>query len=317
MKKADKIRENYERVSKFLTHDIWVLDFTEISRVKARFMRYLQVSILTIKGISTDKIGLQATSLSFFAALSVVPLVALLFAVTGGFGLHKWMENLMLAAFDENGEVVEWILTFAKNIINTSRNGLYGFISLCVFLWTIIWLMLSIERYFNEIWKVENQRKFVKRIAYYAGILLLSPFVIIVFLWTSLLFTDTLDAIDTGIDLTSIKTFILWLIAYGVISCIFTLLYKYVPHTKVNFTAAFNAAIVTAAVFTATQYIYFETQLFVSRLNSIYGAFAAIPLFLIWINTSWWIILLGAELSHAFQNVDSYQPNNMTRIEKL
>ncbi len=307
-KKVKKIVHGYERLYKFLSHDIWVLDFTELSKVKARFMRYLKVSILTIKGISTDKIGIQAASLSFFSALAAVPLVALLFAVTGGFGIHKWFENVLYSTFTESEERIQMLLTFAENIIKTGQSGIYGAISFAVFLWTIIILMQNIEKSFNGIWKVEKARSFIKRFTYYIGLMILIPFFVLAFLWAAVMFTSSLETYIPDLAfLSGIKEFAVWIIAGLITASTFTALFKYIPNKKVHIAAAINAAIVTAIVFMAVQYLYFETQLFVNRMNTIYGVFAAVPLFLIWINTSWWIILIGAELSHAFQNVDKYK----------
>jgi len=87
---------------------------------------------------------------------------------------------------------------------------------------------------------------------------------------------------------------------------LFTIIYKYVPNVKVKFPAAFFAALIAALAFVAWQYLYVETQVFVSRMNTVYGAFAAIPLFLVWMNVSWTIILIGAEISHAYQYESSY-----------
>ena len=93
-------------------------------------------------------------------------------------------------------------------------------------------------------------------------------------------------------------------------------MYKYIPNVKVHFIAAFNAALIAAIAFIVVQYLYLETQILVSRLNAIYGAFAAIPLFLIWMNVSWIIILFGAEISHAYQYVDSYSIDNNVLLKQ-
>ena len=71
------------------------------------------------------------------------------------------------------------------------------------------------------------------------------------------------------------------------------------------------AAAVSSLAFTAVQYLYLETQMFVSRMNAVYGVFAAIPLFMVWLNIGWFIILLGSELSYVFQNVDNYPLEDM------
>ena len=83
-------------------------------------------------------------------------------------------------------------------------------------------------------------------------------------------------------------------------------MYKFIPNFKVRYSHALRAAAISAIAFTLLQYLYLETQVFVTRLNMVYGAVAAIPLFMFWMNFGWFIILFGAELSYAFQNVNNY-----------
>lgn len=312
MKRPGKISHTYQRVLKFLITDIWHLDLSELSIMRARMVRYLKVLIITIKGFSNDRVGLQAIALSFFSALAVVPIVALVFAVTNGFGLSDKFEMLLYSYFEGNEDIIAYLVRFANNIIQTSRNGLFGSISVIFFLWTVIWLMLSIEKSFNEVWKLERGRSFRKRAAYYLLMLIVSPMVIFIFLTLGLVYSNALESIGLEIDrfipLTSIVT---WLVAYAFITGVFTIMYKIIPNTKVKLSAAFNSALILAFAFIIVQFFYLETQLMVSGLNAVYGVFAAIPLFLIWMNISWTIILFGAELSHAYQNVDSYNINDV------
>jgi membrane protein len=308
VKKPGKISHTYQRVLKFLITDIWHLDLSELSIIRARMIKYLKVLIITIKGYSSDRIGLQAIGLSFFSALAVVPIVALIFAVTNGFGLSDKFEMLLYTYFEGNEDIIAYLVQFANNIIDTSQNGLFGGISFLFFLWSVIWLMLNIEEAFNEIWKQQKGRSFKKRAAYYLLMLIVAPLVIFMFLTLSLVYSKALNSagleIDRIIPLTSIAT---WLVAYSFITVVFTIMYKYIPNTKVKLSAAFNSALILAFAFIVVQFFYLETQLMVSGLNAVYGVFAAIPLFLIWMNISWTIILFGAELSHAYQNVDSYK----------
>ena len=308
MSKTSKISHTYQRLLKFVITDIWHLDLSELSIMRARLIKYLKVLIITIKGYSNDRIGLQAIALSFFSALAVVPIVALIFAVTNGFGLSDKFEMLLYTYFEGNQDIIAYLVQFANNIISTSQNGLFGGISFLFFLWSVIWLMLNIEEAFNEIWKLQKGRSFKKRAAYYMLMLIVSPLIIFMFLTLSLVYSKALNSVGLDIDrfipITSIAT---WLVAYSFIVGVFTIMYKYIPNTKVKVSAAFNSALIMAFAFVVVQFFYLETQLMVSGLNAVYGVFAAIPLFLIWMNISWTIILFGAELSHAYQNVDSYK----------
>lgn len=309
--KRNKVNHTYQRVLKFLITDIWHLDLSELSIMKARMIRYLKVLIITMRGFNSDKIGLQSVALSFFSAMSLVPFVALMFAITKGFGLAQKLETLLRTYFAENEDIIEYLLQFANNVIKSAENGLFGIFSFLFLLWTVIWLMLSIEKSFNDIWKVERYRSFGKRALYYPLLLLVSPLIVVIFMSLSLIYTNTLKSvglqIDSIIPLTSIFT---WLTFYAIVAGVFTVMYYFIPNIKVKMAAAFNSALVVAFAFVVVQFFYLETQLLVSGLNAVYGVFAAIPLFLVWMNISWTLILFGAELSHAYQNVDKYNISN-------
>ncbi len=301
-----KIVHTYQRVLKFLLTDIWHLDMSELSIMRARMVKYLKVLIITLKGFSNDKVSLQAIALSFFSAMSLVPFTALMFAVTNGFGLGERFQTLLYTYFEGNEDIIAYLVHFANNIIQSSQNGLFGVISFIFFLSTVIWLMLSVEKAFNDVWKIDSGRSLRKRAAFYLLLLIVSPLVIFTFLSIGLLYTDALQSIGLQIDrfipITSIFT---WLITYTFIVCVFTIMYKFIPNTRVKLSAAFNSAIILAFAFIVVQFFYMETQIMVTGFNTVYGVFAAIPLFLIWMNISWTIILFGAELSHAYQQVDN------------
>ena len=300
-------KHTYQRILKFLITDIWHLDMSELSIMKARMVRYLKVLLITIKNFGNDKMALQATSLSFMSTMAMVPFVSLMFAVTNGFGLSDSLEKLLYRVFEGNENVIDMVLQFANNIILTSQHGLFGLISAIFLLSTVIMLMLSIEKGFNDIWKVKASR-LKKRLLYYIGLLLLAPLVIFLLLSLGLFYTGVLEHYGVNIDrYIPITWFVSWMTAYALVVCILTAAYKFIPNTKVKLSAAFNSAVVLAFVFIAVQYLYMETQLLVSGLNAVYGVFAAIPLFMVWLSVSWTLILFGAELSNAYQNVDDYK----------
>lgn len=294
----EEIRDFYNWIVKFITIDIWHINLDDFGRAKKNFIKYLKVALITIREAGNDKLGLFAVSLSFFSAMAVIPFAAVAFAVTGGFGIDKTLKALLLDNFADNQEVINWVITFANNIIESGQEGLFGFISFLSFVWIIIWLIINIEKCFNEIWKAERQRSIAKRVLYYFGILIIAPFIITMFLSIFSVFSKNIDKIGFGIQ---------WGLFLAITIFSFTAMYKYIPNVKVHFSAAFNAALIMAVAFVAVQYVYVETQMLVSRLNAVYGIFAAVPLFLIWINISWTLILLGAEISHAFQYVNTYK----------
>ncbi len=303
----EEIQELYKWIVKFVTKDIWDINLDDFGNAKRKLIKYLKVALITVKEAGVKHLGLYAFSLSFFSTMSMVPFVAVAFAVTEGFGLKDNLQNMLLEYFSSSKEFVELIIQFAENIVTISQKDAFGIISLLVFIWTIIWLILNVEKCFNLIWKAERGRSLTKRFLYYFGILIIAPLAITMFLSVSLVFTRSLNSL--GFDIYFLQSFgklVQWIAFYGIIVLFFTIIYKYIPNVKVKFTAAFFAALIAAFAFVVWQYFYVETQLFVSRMNAVYGVFAAIPLFLVWMNVSWTIIIIGAEISHAYQYESTY-----------
>lgn len=296
-----------KRVRHFLSEEIWILNPDEVSRVKAKFIKYVKVLIITIKTFSVQKIGFQAVALSFFGTMSVVPFLAVTFVVTGGLGLEDRLRQLLYDNFSNSQETVNMIMGFADNIINTAMSSGVGLVSSLLFLWVVIWMMMSVERVFNNVWKVHKSRNIFKRLSFYLVVLFIAPFILMLFFSGSISYTNLFNNMDWGFpNMEELKSFVAWLLFYAVATLTFSAMYKFIPNYKVKYAHAFKAAAISAVVFTLLQYLYLETQLFVTRLDMVYGALAAIPLFMFWLNFGWFIILFGAELSYAFQNVDHY-----------
>ena len=176
-----------------------------------------------------------------------------------------------------------------------------------MFAFIVIWMMLNVERVFNNVWRVRKTRNIFKRLSYVLAMILISPFVVMVFFAGSFVYSHALEYV--GIDpesLGAFKSILAWLLFAATAAFTFSAMYKFIPNARVKYGSALRAAIPAAIAFTTVQYLYLETQVFVTRLNTIFGAFAAVPLFMVWINIGWFIILIGAELSYAFQNVNNY-----------
>ena len=293
-----KLTDIFRRVKRFVTEDIWNLDIEDFSRAKARSIKYLKVLIITIKTFSAERIGFQATALSFFGTMSMVPFIAIVFAITGGLGLADKLESLLYSYFENSQETINMVLGFADNIISTAQSSGMGLVSALVFVWLVFWMMISVERVFNNVWRVRKSRNLFKRISFYITILLISPFVIFLFFSGSMVYTNLLKGVGLDVEyFESLTSIIAWLLFYILATLTFSAMY---------YSSALRAASISALAFTVLQYLYLETQLFVTRLNTVYGAVAAIPLFMVWMNIGWFIILVGAELSYAYQNVDNY-----------
>ena len=283
------------------------MEMEELSKAKARFIKYVKVMLITIKTFANEKIGFQAVALSFFSTMSVVPFIAIMFAITGGLGLSDKLKELLYAYFNNSQQTIDTVLGFADNIINTAQSSAMGLVSAMMFAFIVIWMMLNVERVFNNVWRVRKSRNIFKRLSFILALVILSPFVVMVFFAGSFVYSNALEYLGLDIaGLTAFKTMLTWLLFAVIASLVFSAMYKFIPNAQVRYGSAFRASVPAALAFTLVQYLYLETQVFVTRLSAIFGAFAAVPLFMVWINIGWFIILIGAELSYAFQNVDNY-----------
>ena len=294
-----------KRVVRFVTHDMWYLNMEDLSRWKKRGVEDLKTIFLMLKVFADQKIGFQVTALAYQSMMSVVPFIAIGLYLTDGIGISDQF-SAFLHANVSNQRLIDAILSASDRIVATSESGLFGFISMFSFFWIVIWLMLTVRRVFNNVWKAEEKRNFFHVLGVGLGVIILSPFVIVLFFSGSVVYSTVLDYIvPSGLFFSEhLKTFLSWALFAGATVLILTAMYKYIPAAKVRTRHAFKAALIAGIGFTAVQYIYLETQVMVAKQNAIYGVLAAIPLFMIWLNIGWSIVLYGAELSYSFQNVN-------------
>lgn len=308
MRCADNIR----RIRDFFRDGIWNINTSDLGRVKAKVVRYIRIVILTAKNFSRQNVGQQAVALSFFTTMAFVPFLAVAFAISNYAGLGEYLRELIYDNFGHD-MIVDQILSFADNIIAASQQDIYGIISSLIFLWMVIWLLSRVEWSFNRIWKVDRNRILWKRVLAYILTMTASPFIIIVFLSVSLTVTDGINTLGLEIPfLSTFSTFLIWLAFYVFMVIVLGVMYVLIPNARVRLLPALSAAAISSLAFTIVQYLYLETQMFVSRMNAVYGVFAAIPLFMVWLNIGWFIVLLGSELSYVFQNVDNYPLEDMS-----
>lgn len=298
--------EKIRKVRSFLSEDIWNENLNNLSRMRAHFIKDLRVLVVTIKTFSAEKIGFQAVALSFFCTMAAVPFMAVAFAITGGLGLEDTLKQLLVSNIP-NQQAVDTLFGYAQNVIDTAQSSPVGLVSALLFTWLVLWMMMCVESVFNNVWRVNKSRNIFKRLTFYLVIMGLSPFVVLLFFAGAIVYSNVLDVLVPDVVFSeNIKNFLGWVVFAAVSVMTFSAMYKFIPNHYVRYKDALKAALLSGVLFTILQYLFLETQIFVSRLNTIYGAVAAIPLFMFWLNFGWFIILIGAELSYAFQNVDNY-----------
>lgn len=287
------IKDKYRKARKFIAEDVWNVELETLGSFRRKFVQSIKVTVLTIRTFNSQKIGFQSVALSFFCTMAVVPFIAVALALTKGLGLSDKLEALLYANFPNSPDVIQSVMIYADNIIQRASSSVLGFISAAFFVWLVIWMMLCVERVFNNVWRVRKNRRFVTRFGRDVVIVIVAPLLMLLQYFGAIMLSGAIPS-------NSLK----WILMIPMSILVFSLMYKYIPNTKVYYKNALKASVVSALAFTAIQFIYVESQIFLTRLSGIYGAVAAIPFFMFWLNFSWFAILVGAELSYAFQNVD-------------
>lgn len=290
----------WKDIKELFTDKIWGMETDFATGAWRSIVSFIRIVRKTFETFAENRMGFQCVALSYFVTLAIIPLTAFVFFVSNGLKLADKLEMLLTRILPNNLDLVSIAIQKADNIIHAAQSGPVGIVSALMFMWTIIWLMFQTERVFNNVWGIRKiPRATWKRFGFYIGLLLLIPFIVIIFCYGIALYSNAVSLI--GLDAENLSRFVGWLLFYAVVVGTLSAAFKYIPACKVEYRHALVAALFSGLIFCAFQYLYLETQMFVSRLNAVYGVIAAIPLFLIWLNYSFQIVIYGAELTYALQ----------------
>jgi len=300
-----------KKLVSFVTEDIWRIRLTDYPRRKSFLIRQLRVVVLAIRGFSEDKCKFRASALTFYTLLSIVPITAMLFGIAKGFGFEKRLEAQIARSLQGQEEVASKIISFANSLLENAQGDLIAGIGVIILFWTVIKVLSNIESSFNEIWGVKTARSFARKFSDYLSVVLICPILLVVASSLTVVVSSRINlALQEYVFFSSLSSLIavgLKVLPYCSIWIMFTFIFIFMPNTKVRFASALLGGVVAGTIFQLAQWGYISFQIGVARYGAIYGSFAALPLFLIWLQISWLIVLFGAEISFAHQNVDTYE----------
>jgi membrane protein len=299
------------RFLNFIQTDIWRMRLRDHSRGKSLFIRFLRIVILAIRSFNENKCKFRASALTFYTLLSIVPVIALMFGIAKGFGLQEKVQAQLLEKMKGQEEVVTKVIDFANSLLANTSGGVVAGVGVAFLLWTIISVLSSIESSFNDIWGVIKPRNLGRKFSDYLSMMLICPILLAIAGSATIFVSSQVQTITEKIPLLKNLGPAFWLLLgllpYCTLWVAFTFVFSFMPNTKVKLTSALTGGIVAGTVFQIVQWIYINFQIGVAKYGAIYGSFAALPLFLLWLQTSWLIILFGAEVSFAHQNVETYE----------
>lgn len=288
----------------FLTVGIWRVTDEEATPLQHRIYACIKIVLLSIRQFTADRIPVRASALTYSTLLSIIPILALLFAIARGLGFDALMENQFRTSVTQ--QQAELIITWVNSYLEHAQSGIFIGVGLIMLLWTVLILTDNIERSFNAIWQVKHPRTVFRKITDYFSMLLLLPLLIVISSGLTIFMTTYVKQMDNYLLLGPVLKFLVRMIPYTLTWGMFIGLFVFIPNTKVRLSHAILPGILAGSAFQAFQYFYINSQIWVSNYNAIYGSFAAIPMFLLWTQISWTICLLGAEMSYISQNLDAF-----------
>ena len=297
--------EKKQKIADLFSDKIWDIDISQCSKLYGEAVRLIKLTRITISSFAENRMGFQCVALSYFMVMAIVPLIALMIAMTAGVGLEDRLIDILYRIMPNNQNFVEFVFEKATGLVEGAKKGGVALLSSLTFIWAIIWMMFQVERVFNNVWGIRKiPRKLYKRFGFYLLVMILSPFLVILFGTGITMYSNISNLF--GLDFTELRflpKLLGYLVFYVITTFTLSAMYTFIPATKVRYRHALKSSAVAAFVFVLFQYLYLETQVFVGRLSFAYGVIAAVPLFLTWLNFSWQIIIYGAQLTYGYHKI--------------
>jgi membrane protein len=292
-----------KKLRTFFKVEIWSHDLTSKSRRKTFLIRQSRIYFLAFKGFFEDRAAVRAAALTYFTMLSIIPIFAIAFAIARNFGFEDRLYEA-INKMEGQEEIMKWVTVMVDKLLSNAKGGVIAGVGGVILFWSVIQVLNNIEASFNDIWQIRKARSPVRKFSDYLAIMILSPFAIG-------LSGSVMVKIQTmAQEYELFKPVILFLIKsvpYVSIWLLFTIVYIVMPNTKVKFKYALVAGIFAGTVAVIFQALYQDLQIGVWKFNTLYGSIAMIPLFLLWLQITWLIVLMGAEISFAYQNIENYE----------
>ena len=291
--------------------DIWKTPMDRLTGNKAYWIRQVRIIYMVIKGINRDNIYIKASALTYFTILSVIPLVALAFGIAKGFGLQDELRAQIIMQFHNQEQVMAWILDFANNMLEEASGGWIAGVGVALLFYTVGQLLNYVETTINSIWRVDETRVWYRKMTDYLAIIIMVPVIFVASSSVTVLANTKLNDLLGQSEMLEVfkpvVSFLVQLIPFILLCILATAAFLVMPNTRVKIRPAIIAGLVTGIALQVLQILYVQSQLGITKLGTLYGSFAAVPLLMIWVQVTWVALLMGAQLSYYIQNITRYE----------
>lgn len=311
------IEQYWESFKLLLWNSVWAVNVAALPPTRAYAVRTARVCHTLLREFVDGELNQRAASLVFTTLLSLVPLLAVSFSVLKAFGVHNDLEQVLigfLAPLGDKGiELGARIMAFVDNV-----NGrVLGGVGLTLLMLTVLSLVQKIERSFNYIWRVERPRGFIERFSGYLSALLIGPVLIFTALGVtaSIMSTSLMQSIIAIEPLGTVIKWVFSMIPYMLVIAAFTLVYIFIPNTRVQVRAALIGAVIAGILWQSAGWSFASFVANSPKHAAIYSSFAVAFLFMIWLYVAWLILLVGATVAFFIQHPEYHgMPDRMITL---
>jgi membrane protein len=310
VKVGSQVRSRLDQLHRFFASDVWETRVDELPRGQALGYRAARIAHTTLRSLVLDDLlHVRAAALTYYTVLSLVPLLAFAFALVKGLGAYDLLVEqtirpsvlTLLAGNEPLRRAFEQILEFVGQTGVTSL-GLVGLLTL---LYAATRLLRNIEGALNEIWGASEARDVVEQVRDYVAIIVVTPL--------CLLCAATLTTVGQALDMVRAAGATLGLRALldpliGLLGPLLVLfvgllvLYIVMPNTRVRVRSALLGAVIGGLAWYVVLIAHVRFQVGVARFNALYSSFGAVPIFLAWLQLSWLVVLVGAQIAATHQH---------------
>jgi len=280
--------------------------------IQSILLRVVRIILILIREIGKDQIVLKSSATAYLSILSTVPIVALIFGISKGFGLEGLIEEELDKLFLGQEIVKESIFDFAQKMLDGTQGGIIVGVSVIVLFYTVMKLLNNIEEVFNGIWGKQRSRNLIRKFTDYLTLLVIAPIFVILSSGVTIFIENNIRKIGAQVEIENLITpfavFVVKLSPFVLIWLLFTMIYVIMPNVKVKFVNGLIAGVVAGTIFQITQWGFINFSFLMGNYGAVYGGLAVLPLFFIFSQLSWTVIFIGGELSYAIQVEPDYIP---------
>lgn len=298
------IEQYWEGIKAFLWNAVWAVNLAGLSPVRAAAVRSLRVGHMMIREVADGQINVRAASLVYTTLLSLVPVLALSFALFKGFGIHRDLEPALMSYLEPLGERGVELGRQLIGMVESVNVRSLGVLGLAFLLYTVARVVQKVELALNYTWRIRRQRRFFERLSGYLSVTIFGPVFVFaaIFISGSLMSSSVVTQLIEIAGIGAVVTLAGKLVPYLLVVAAFTFVYFYIPNTRVRIGSAFFGALVAGFLWAVAGWGFASLVVGSTRYAAIYSGFAIVILFIMWLHVSWLILLLGGSVAFYHQN---------------